>query len=223
LKQPINLMLVAMVIAMFIVLAAWPPPNGIEHQQAATQPQKEQAEKPHRNPLIAFWRWTTHDEVAFYTAALFLATGLLGAIAIVQIRFLARADETARKAAEAAKQSADATIALERPFIYIDAKPSALVAKGSATYPADFTINLSFTNLGRVPAVIRMVYAEASVSAGLPAKPAYPVKKIERALSVIASRATPQERRCEKGRASCDSFGLGGHRSEQERGDVTTV
>jgi hypothetical protein len=47
-------------------------PNNSETQQTTQQ------EKPANNPLVAFWRWTTHDPVAFYTSVLALFTAVLG-------------------------------------------------------------------------------------------------------------------------------------------------
>jgi hypothetical protein len=149
--------LLAMCIAMFIVLAAWPPPSGIESPQAAEQAQKE---KPHNNPLIAFWRWTTHDAVAFYTAALFLVTGVLSAVAIAQIDFLASADETARITAKAAGKAADVAkdtlVASHRAWLRPD------VAVGQLSFNqlgAHTDVLFEMKNIGNAPALHVACYA----------------------------------------------------------------
>ena len=54
-----------------------------------------------------FWQRTTCDPVAFYTLFLTVFSGLLAAVSFVQIRYLIRADKTARIAAEAARGSAE--------------------------------------------------------------------------------------------------------------------
>src|SRR5438309_840774 len=69
-------------------------------------------EQPTQNPLKVFWRWTTHEPVAFYTAVLSLVTGLLVAMAFMQIRIMIRTDQTARLAANALP-------ALERGYVFI--------------------------------------------------------------------------------------------------------
>jgi hypothetical protein len=63
-------------------------------------------------PFCRFWNWSTRDPVAFYTSVLAVFTGCLVVISAVQIRFLIRADENARK-------SADALPALERAYLFV--------------------------------------------------------------------------------------------------------
>ena len=83
------------------------------HYVTTSATNQEQGDK---NILIAFWRligrfwdWTTHEPIAFYTAVLCLFTGVLAFVSFVQINYLRRADETARKSAEAANVTAKAT------------------------------------------------------------------------------------------------------------------
>ncbi len=60
-----------------------------------------------------FWERTTTDPVAFFTFTLTIVTLALGAISVRQFHYLKRSDETARIAANAAAQSAEAQIAVE--------------------------------------------------------------------------------------------------------------
>ena len=121
---------------------------------------------------------------AIFTGVLTGFTGLLVATAGLQIRFLIRADETARRsadaakiAAEAAKQSADATLSVERPFIFIEAKPETLAQKDGPDV-SEFAIYLSFTNMGRVPAVIRLIYRECFIASELQTGPKLLFQKV---------------------------------------------
>jgi hypothetical protein len=87
------------------------PPEKHEHTQKSDQ-------KPaSNNPLKNFWNWTTADAVSFYTFVLAIFTGVLSVIAIVQIRYLVRADKTARISADAANLSANAAVAANLPII----------------------------------------------------------------------------------------------------------
>ncbi|HEV3186243.1 MAG TPA: hypothetical protein VGZ49_15250 [Xanthobacteraceae bacterium] len=75
------------------------------------------------SPLKGFWNWTTHDAVSFYTFMLAIFTAVLGATAIVQIRYLRRADETAKIAADAVRDQAsltrEAMIRTQRAFVFV--------------------------------------------------------------------------------------------------------
>ncbi len=79
-------------------------PRPPEHQ---ARTERAYYESKHDNILSDAWNWTTQDPVSFYTFVLAIFTGAIGAIAIIQIRYLRKADETARIAAGAAKESAD--------------------------------------------------------------------------------------------------------------------
>lgn len=84
--------------------------------QTSQQPGKKSAENSY---LYDAWEWATHDATSVYTFFLALFTGVVGTTAIVQIRYLKRADETARISADAAKQAADAAVATERARFYV--------------------------------------------------------------------------------------------------------
>jgi hypothetical protein len=114
-------------------------------------------EQPSENILGAFWGWTTKDSISFYTAMLFVVTAILAGVSFVQIRFLIRADKTARISANAAKESADvarasseAAIAFERPYVRISEIKASIRGDG---------INIVFQNTGilREPSAICVI------------------------------------------------------------------
>jgi hypothetical protein len=75
------------------------------------------------SPLKDLWNWTTQDAVSFYTFILAIFTAVLGATAIVQIRYLRRADETAKIAADAVRDQAsltrEAMLRTQRAFVFV--------------------------------------------------------------------------------------------------------
>jgi hypothetical protein len=102
------------------------------------------------NPLELFWDWTTREAVSFYTFVLAIFTGVLGITAIKQIKYLRLANETARIAANAAKQSAE-TQANDTRIIqraYISANPRGVIPFGGGF--ADGMVG--FENVGNLPA-----------------------------------------------------------------------
>jgi hypothetical protein len=102
-----------------------------------TRTEHPKYESKHDNILADAWNWTTQEPVSFYTFVLAIFTGVLGVTAIVQIRYLRRADETAVISANAARDAANASVdaaaasdrqakiaeaaltQLERPYIFI--------------------------------------------------------------------------------------------------------
>jgi len=90
------------------------------------------------------------ERVAYYTKVLSIFTGVLSAFGLLQILFLIRADETARRTAEAAKASADASMSSERAWLILDrvkmAKLEALPVAGTFTVPH---VYFGWTNKGR--------------------------------------------------------------------------
>jgi len=104
----------------------------------STEPAANQRDKTHRGStnkeasqyypfnrfghwLAQFWDWSTHDSVGFFTFVLAIFTGSLVVVSAVQIRYLRRADQTARISANAAAAASDtATAALhnsQRPWV----------------------------------------------------------------------------------------------------------
>jgi hypothetical protein len=75
------------------------------NQTHAECPDKKPA---HDDPLSKFINWSTHDPVAFFTFVLAIFTGALVVVSGIQIGYLRRADETARRSADAALLAAQA-------------------------------------------------------------------------------------------------------------------
>lgn len=67
-------------------------------------------EAVHGGQEKSFWEWTSHDPVALYTFWLAIFTFCLVLVSATQIRYLIRADETARTSAEAALTTARTAI-----------------------------------------------------------------------------------------------------------------
>jgi hypothetical protein len=130
------------------MLSSLPPQYNTENQQSTEGADKKPAQI------------SADDRIANYTEWLAVLTGGLVVVSAIQIRFLIRSDKTARISGDAAKQSADATIALERPYFF--AAEAALVQSNGPTDPIRH-ITYSITNLGRVPGVLRMSYVEAMI------------------------------------------------------------
>src|SRR6266702_2128560 len=83
--------------------------SGSKQQSSDQQPDAKIAE--HTSKLESLWVPT--DSVGLYTLVLAVFTGLRVAVSGAPGYFLLRADNTARIAAESAKKSADASIAVE--------------------------------------------------------------------------------------------------------------
>ncbi len=81
-------------------------------RQPAEQPQQSQraetakSSQPEKEVAKSFWIKTIEDPVSSFTAALVAMTTVLAVVSVVQIRFLTRADETARIAADASRKQA---------------------------------------------------------------------------------------------------------------------
>ncbi len=100
-----------------------------------------------------------------------------------------RAADAATEAAAAAKQSSDATIALERPMLFL---AELKFVKSSETDPKP-KVSYSITNLGRVTAGIRMIYADAMLKTawGPPAR--FKQQKFQLTQQPLANGATRRE------------------------------
>jgi hypothetical protein len=136
---------------------------GVLGWQAAYEPSKMEKEKCQQaaekfgtkaENCKNLWEKTTSDPVAFFTLWLVIATAGLGALAIVQIRFLVNADVTARASARAAQRAAAtaerALVVVERAFIMIsDMNVSTIGQYGTII---DYRIAINVSNSGRTPA-----------------------------------------------------------------------
>jgi hypothetical protein len=114
-----------------------------------------QYESQRENMFIDLWKWTTGDPVSFYTSAVAFFTCALVIVSAIQIRFLIRADRTARISAIAAKQAANAASSQARDTrvlqrAYLSAEPLGInpfLGEGDNVIG-----HVSFRNVGHLPA-----------------------------------------------------------------------
>ena len=137
-----------------------------------------------------FLERTTSDPVAFFTLTLTFATIALGAISLRQFYYLSRSDATARMAAEAARDSADAFPVVERAYVYpiiVSAGTTeACIENAKVFYLGDPSkndepttdraeITFKFKNYGKTPAILKRAYAGFGFGFGT-RKPEFPQK-----------------------------------------------
>jgi hypothetical protein len=136
-----------------------------------TQPQKSTTEK---QPEESFWQRTTSDPVAVWTFFLVLFTAVLSGVSLRQFKYLRRADRTARIAANAAQKSAEATLGMERPFVYLEklelVKEQVIDVYDGIRRPV---VRLGFRNYGRSPAFIIRFHMDFYIGKNLPVVPVY--------------------------------------------------
>jgi hypothetical protein len=127
-----------------------------QQQQVNSSASASTEQKPatsFRERLSVIWQRTWDDPVAFYTFALGIFSLMLVVVSGTQIIFLIRADKTARITAEAAKQSADTVVQVERPLLYLknlEIEIGDTTEDGLAEVKATFAV----ANLGRTPAIL---------------------------------------------------------------------
>jgi hypothetical protein len=121
------------------------------------------------------------------TSGLFKETAELRRIADEQRVDLSRSIAAVEKSAEAAKQSADGTIALERPYLFVVG--AKFVTPNGASDPRPY-ITYSIINLGRAPGIIRISYAEAVIRETLDTIATYRRDKFATAQSPIGGGHT---------------------------------
>jgi hypothetical protein len=140
-------LLVATAVWSVVFLFSLPQPN-----KPAPEPTQQATEHKTKNS-------SPDQEIALYTLWLAIFTGALVAVSGIQIFFLIRTDKTARITAEAAKQSSDAVLKIERPVLYIkDLRIEAGIKVEEAfENAADFNdaqATFAIINLGRTPAIL---------------------------------------------------------------------
>ena len=134
---------------------------------------------PSGRDFAIIWDRTWSDPVAFYTFVLSIFTGLLAIIALIQIGFLIRSNKTARITAEAAKQSADAAVAIELPVFKMGVTPlhyGQSLKNGVLRHHCNIW-HLEFANLGRTKAFPIAVQFGWITGDGLPKEPVYAFSK----------------------------------------------
>jgi hypothetical protein len=120
----------------------------------------------------SFWEKTTNDPVAAFTGVLALFTIILACVSVTQIYFLTRADETGRRAADAAKKSADALERSERGILIenIQFQDIAVFAETicNITFEGyaggEINVTFSLKNYGKTPVTIRNIQADIYLS-----------------------------------------------------------
>jgi hypothetical protein len=120
----------------------------------------------HDTPAEVFRLRLQCDPAAYFTLWLAIFSAVLTITTFAQIGFLIRADGTARTSANAAKRSAEAAIAAQRPWIKIDASISgSLTDHGVGGLRLPFTVMLQ--NVGNSPAVNVNVWIALACSGGV--------------------------------------------------------
>jgi hypothetical protein len=161
-------------IVLFYANEIWRSSKSPHPPERRTRTEHTYYEAKHDNILSDAWNWTTQDPVSFYTFILAIFTGVLGVTAFVQIRYLRKADETARIAADAAKKSADAgKISADHiPLVeraYIFGGPSKINTENDIT-----SLKISVDNSGRTPGIIKYICAEFGLELPSGSVPSYP-------------------------------------------------
>jgi hypothetical protein len=161
-------------LALFYANEIWRSSKSPHPPQERTHSEQPKYEAKHDNIFSDGWNWTTQDAVSFYTSVLALFTGLLAIVSSVQIRFLIRADQLARRAlianrqsALAAKRAAEALPAVERAYVFIfpelefwDDLPH---SSGVGKYASRIGVKFRLENHGKTPAAIQSISARLKV------------------------------------------------------------
>jgi hypothetical protein len=126
-------------------------------------------------PLSNFWNWVATDSISFFTFVLAGFAGVQIVITGFQIRFLIRADQTARVSADAASKSANAAIAMERPRVRVTQIAMAeFDERPVATQIETPYIQITLRNYGRSPAYLIGSHMQLRIAKKLPPEVQYP-------------------------------------------------
>ncbi len=137
----------------------------IEQPQYPTKTQSEgkDVERTQKGDSSKFtWEWLTKDAASFFTFILALLTTVLAFVAVIQIIYLRRSDDTARRTADAALKAANAAfiqatvaektlIAAHRPWITVQVEVAG-VGRVSRD-DMHFTFKFIVKNTGNSPAL----------------------------------------------------------------------
>jgi hypothetical protein len=144
-----------------------------------------------------FWARLQCNPVDLFTALLALFSGILTVTTFIQIRYLRRADETARISADAATIAARAAVASEMPIVFLtdislwDVPFPGTESGGGASVhgvpPKLTTVQVEFKNYGRTPARLIQLYVDNRIVKELPADPQYVLGRDLRSGSTIAA------------------------------------
>jgi hypothetical protein len=158
-----------------VVWSSQPPPSA---QQNSTSDQRSE-NKGDAHGTKTQSLWVPIDSVGLYTLVLCVFTGILATVSIFQGVMLLRSDKTARIAANAAKQSADAAIAIELPVFRMGVTPlqyGQSLENGVLRHHCSISY-LEFANLGRTKAFPIAVQFGCTAGESLPKEPVYPFSK----------------------------------------------
>lgn len=147
-------------ITLFYANEIWRSSKGSHPPEHYARAERAEYEAKHDNILTDAWNWTTQEPISFYTSLLAIFTGALVLVAGIQIRYLIRADITARRsaiaarrAAIAARRSADHIPRVERAYLHGGGEPI-----GVQMWPVNGTLQnlptfrLDINNHGKHPA-----------------------------------------------------------------------
>lgn len=124
-----------------------------QNERPSAQSDKKSAED---SELYRFWKWATYDAITVYNLFLALFTGALVIVSNIQIRYLRRADKTARITADGAKSSAEtarqALIVSNRAWVRVTVSVGDMPLRFNEQ-GAQFAIKIQVTNTGEAPAL----------------------------------------------------------------------
>jgi hypothetical protein len=172
-----------------------------------------------------FWERTASDPVAFFTFTLTVVTLALGAISIRQFHYLKRSDATARIAAEAARNSANALISAERAhlFVAVDANSIGEIVstygrwdKSESMFSQDVetpSVAYSFRNFGKTHAIIKELSNQIIAAAEFPKVAEFTIREVMPDELVIAPGGQSAIMTC----LMQDTFNVGGAVNFQKR------
>lgn len=147
------------------------PPNKPDHAASENRPQKGTEEHGIFEAIGEFWGKTTEDPVAFFTLVLSIVTAGLAVTALVQIRFLIRADRNTVRQLDLAERNAaaaeSASVASRRAWVSIgDVK--LLGPMRFAEDSVTFRLSVTMKNHGLTPATSLDVEIESYYPEGNP-------------------------------------------------------
>lgn len=156
---------VVVVIGLAVIYSS--PPSGTPTNQQTNE--QRQPENNNSKERKSFWQKTTDDPIAFFTLWLVVFTGILGAVSVIQLNLLRRAEITAIVSANAAKMAADAALASNRPWVI-----AKFVVTNLEKTAAGLNIgtNIELINIGNSPALnvfvsARFIQEEGDILSGL--------------------------------------------------------
>jgi hypothetical protein len=182
--QPVYVGILVAVIGLFGLAYSFVPPQSADYCQAY-----HAAKSSPEKRVPDFWETTWCDPISYFTFWITGFTGLLALVSFVQLRGLNNSNEAARRAADAAKLSAEALVSAERAHVFIEIVSQDIerrlnnwAASSDAGSLGDdahlsgttrFFVEYRFRNHGKTPAVLWAVADEICHLSELPEEPRY--------------------------------------------------